>query len=71
MMLTDRRGFSEGLCPGAYTITKLSWEQEQKLRSAATKPRPGGAKTVTSNLPLLSVLALVFYLKHDVEMVLV
>jgi hypothetical protein len=36
--------------------------QEQKLRSAATKPRPGGAKSVTNNLPLLSVLWLVNYL---------
>ena len=57
---------SEGGCPGAYTIPKLSWEQEQKLRSFATKSRHGGTKTVTTcpaflekagnNLPILSVL---------------
>jgi hypothetical protein len=34
----------------------LSWEQEQKLRSVATKSRRSGAKSVTNNLPLLSVL---------------
>ena len=31
-------------CPGATAITNLSWEQVQKLRSVATKPRLGGRK---------------------------
>jgi hypothetical protein len=42
--------------PGATAITNLSWVQEQKLRSVATKSRLGGAKTVTNLLILLSVL---------------
>ena len=47
-----------GAYPGLAPITNLSWRQEQKLRSVATKSRLGGAKTVASNLPLaLSVLA--------------
>jgi len=52
-------GGSEGWCPGATDITKLSGEQEQKLRIrrlVETKSRHGGAKTVTNNLPLLSEL---------------
>jgi len=40
----DSRSFSEGWCPGATAITNLSWVQEQKLRSLATKPRFGGRK---------------------------
>ncbi len=48
---------SQGGCPGVTTITKPSWMQEQKLRSIATKPRFDGAKTVTSLLIILSVLA--------------
>jgi hypothetical protein len=48
-------------CPGATAITNLSWVQEQKLRSVATKSRCGGTKSVTNNLPLLSVLWLVLY----------
>ena len=59
-------------CPGARTITNLSWVQEQKLRSPALRGKlrdepersgarrsqtpPCGAKTVTSKLPILSVL---------------
>jgi hypothetical protein len=61
----DSRSFSEGWCPGATTITNLFWEQEQKLRSVATKSRLGGAKTVTNNLPILSVLAHVIILKFS------
>ena len=37
-----------GAYPGLAPITNLSWRQEQKLRSVATKSRLGGAKTVTS-----------------------
>ena len=51
-------------CPGARTITNLSWEQEQKLRIrrlAETKSRLGGAKTMTNNLPILSVLAVSYF----------
>jgi hypothetical protein len=40
----------KGAYPGATTITNLSWVQERF------------AKTVTSNFPLLSVLATDFYL---------
>jgi hypothetical protein len=41
--------------------TILSWKQEQKLSSEATKSRHGGTKNVTSNLPLLSMLAFVIF----------
>ncbi len=54
-------------CPGARTITNLSWVQEQKLRIrrlAETKSRLGGAKSVTNNLPILSVLWLVDIFLH-------
>jgi hypothetical protein len=36
-------------CPGATTITNLSWVQEQKLRAIAAKSRTGGAKSVTTS----------------------
>jgi hypothetical protein len=35
----DSRSFSEGCCPGAGTITNLSWVQEQKLRSPALRDK--------------------------------
>jgi len=60
---------SKGGCPDLTTITNLSREQEQKLRSPALRGElrdetpPGGAKTMTTcpetsgnNLPILSVL---------------
>ena len=53
-------------CPGERTITNLSWVQERKLRirqQAETKSRPGGTKSVTNNLPLLSVLAAAIFFK--------
>jgi hypothetical protein len=60
------RSFSEGWCPGATIITNLSRVQEQKLRIrrlAETKSRHGGTKSVTSNLPILSVLAAALFIK--------
>jgi hypothetical protein len=32
----DSRSFSEGWCPGARTITNLSWEQDQKHQARQT-----------------------------------
>jgi len=41
--------------------------QEQKLRSEATKSRLGGAKSVTNNLPILSVLGLDLFVSVQIK----